>query len=501
MAVEEASRGRVCALTIAYHPELERVGERAFLFATSPARRASLSRTEPHFFAPGARDGRALDDRHLSRRPLWLRIEEDRLTIDASESPTAIHIGGVAVDGKTSVSGAELDAGVLLELGDRVVLVVHRARSTTVSTPAHGLVGVSDGLEQVRTEIERVAPEAIPVLLRGESGVGKELVARAIHDASACASGPYVAVNMAALPSTTAASELFGHEKGAFTGALQRHRGYFEAAEGGTLFLDEIGALSLEVQSMLLRAIESKEVQPLGASRPRRVHVRLLAATDSDLEHSVNAGTFRLPLLHRLAAYEIAIPPLRSRRDDIAPLLLHFLKSELDPEVLRFEWLPAALVARLVRCDWPGNVRQLRNVARQLVIASRGEDRVRMNPAVERLLEGGAAPLPDTPAEEPLAPPRPTPADLSSISDDRVVEVLEQTGWHFTAAARELGVSKTSMYQLVARSKRIRKAKDLTREEILDAQRECDGDLAKMAARLSVSRRGLKLRMTTLGIA
>jgi two-component system nitrogen regulation response regulator GlnG len=202
-------------------------------------------------------------------------------------------------------------------------------------------------------------------------------------------------------------------------------------------------------------------------------------------------------LLHRLAAYEIAIAPLRHRRDDIAPLLLHFLRCDLEDAggELRSDWLPAGLVSRLVRYDWPGNVRQLRNVARQLVIASRGEARARLTPSVERLLDASARP-----EDPPSRAVRRAPADLQTIGDDRLLEVLERTGWHFAAAARELGVSKTSMYQLVARSERIRKAKDLTRDEILDAERACAGDLAKMAARLMVSRRGLRLRMTKLGI-
>ncbi|WP_267898709.1 sigma-54 factor interaction domain-containing protein [Sorangium cellulosum] len=210
------------------------------------------------------------------------------------------------------------------------MLLVHRAPAV-LSAPRHGLVGEGSALEDVLMSAARVADLQVPVLLRlrGETGVGKERVAQAIHQASPRAGRPCLAVNMAVLAPNTAASELFGHARGSFTGAHQRHVGLFERAHGGTLFLDEIGDMSMEVQAMLLRALETGTILPLGDSEQRAVDVRVIAATDVDLEQAVAQGRFRAPLLHRLQGYIITIPPLRQSREDIPRLLLHFLREEL----------------------------------------------------------------------------------------------------------------------------------------------------------------------------
>ena len=280
-------------------------------------------------------------------------------------------------------------------------------------TDRFGLIGDSAAVAQVRADIRRVADLEVAVLLRGETGTGKELVARAIHRSSARRSRPYLAVNMGAIPPALAAAELFGAARGAFTGADQRRAGYFSQAHGGTLFLDEIGETPAEVQALLLRALETGEVQPLGAEAPRRVDVRVLAATDADLEASIAAGRFRAPLLHRLNGYEIRLPALRERREDFGQLFFAFLRQELeamgegerleDPGPRGTPWLPAPVVARLAAADWPGNVRQLRNVARQIAIGNRGAAEAVLPPAVlgtlERQLEkgSGSRPLPPLP--------------------------------------------------------------------------------------------------------
>ena len=259
-------------------------------------------------------------------------------------------------------------------------------------------MGESEGLVELRREIRRVADLEIPVLLRGETGTGKELMARAIHRAGRRREKPYLSVNLGAIPPTLAASELFGAAKGAFTGAVRPHSGYFPRAHDGTLFLDEIGEAPPEVQVMLLRVLENGEIQHLGVQETQTVDVRMIAATDLDLETATDEGSFRAPLLHRLAGYEIVVPPLRERRDDFGRLLLDFLREELEAvgeaqrlERERSEWLPVSIVARLARHDWPGNVRQLKNAARQIVIGSRGSDTVRIGPQLERLLQEAVA--------------------------------------------------------------------------------------------------------------
>jgi transcriptional regulator with PAS, ATPase and Fis domain len=220
-------------------------------------------------------------------------------------------------------------------------------------------IGVSAPMRHLFASLERVAATEATVLLEGESGVGKEVLAHAIHAASPRAARPFVALDCGAIPPTLIESELFGHERGAFTSADEARRGAFEEANGGTIFLDEIGELPLEMQPKLLRVLEQREVRPLGARAPRRVDVRVVAATNRRLMEAASKGEFRRDLFYRLAVARVVIPPLRDRREDILPLALAFLRTasgnasaELEPE----------LAALLTSYAWPGNVRELRNV-------------------------------------------------------------------------------------------------------------------------------------------
>ena len=396
----------VPGLTILCHPQVERAGERAALLDLSSGRETLLSRTEPAFSPPGELAPRPLAVPYLSRRPWLLRAAADGgVTLLRGDSPMSLAANGEPVDGEAGFSAAEVDRGVVLLLADRVVLLLHRFRSVMDdSLPRYGLVGLSDSLLDLCRQIARVADLNVPVLLRGESGTGKELVAAALHRASSRRDRPFLALNMGALPASLAAAELFGATRGAYTGAEHARRGYFRRAHGGTLFLDEIGEASQEVQPLLLRALESGEIQPLGSEETARVDVRVVAATDADLEQAVAAGRFRAPLLHRLGGYAIRLPPLRERRDDIGRLFFHFLREELavvgeerrlaDPGPDAQPWPPAAWIARFAAAPWPGNVRQLRNVARSLAIESRGsvgdaaETRLPAAAGTARLQEG-----------------------------------------------------------------------------------------------------------------
>jgi DNA-binding NtrC family response regulator len=362
--------------------------------------------------------------------------------------------------------------------------------------------------------------------VRGETGTGKELVARAIHGASARRSGPFFAVNLGAIPPSLAATELFGAIRGAYTGSVASQEGYFRRAHNGTLFLDEIGEAPSEVQVMLLRALEAGEIYPVGAQAAQRVDVRVLAATDADLESQANGGGFRAPLLHRLAGYEIWLPPLRQRRDDLGRLLIHFLREELqaigegrrlDPTAPGFEsaWLPAPLVARLALFDWPGNVRQLRNVVRQLVIGSRGLTALELGDRGERLLRerglaADAAGMPGNVPGSSVLVPLPGSGEAgpgprrwrhpSDVTEDELAEALRLNRWDLKAAATQLHVSRTSLYALIDESSRFRHASDLAAEEIERCHRECEGDLDLMAERLEVSRRALGRRVREIGL-
>ncbi|WP_437957608.1 sigma 54-interacting transcriptional regulator [Sorangium sp. So ce119] len=535
------SGDEVAALTVLYHPRLERIGDRAVLSRLVEDGEVLLSREAPDFAPPGGAPGAPLGDEHLSRRPLRLSPGPGGgLRLELGDSSTTVSLQGERLSGARSFSAAELQQGVVLELGRRVVLLLHLVASLQrVLGPSTGagagepreITGESDGVRRMLWEIGSVADLELPVLLRGETGSGKELVARALHRSSRRRDRPFVAVNLGAISPSLAVAELFGAERGAFTGSVKRQLGYFEQARGGTLFLDEIGEAPIELQVALLRALETGEVQPVGAQEIRKADVRVVAATDADLEAKVSSGAFRAPLLNRLSAYEIWIPPLRERRDDFGRLLARFLREELaevgeeqrlaPPEGGGRAWLPASVVARLAAYDWPGNVRQLRNVVRQLVVGNRGRDRAEVTPAVERLLSRAAAPVPphaaappvEAPAEPPppLLPPLPEkraataaarsgrrrPAD---VTEQELGDALRASRFDLAAAAERLGVSRASMYLLIERHPRFRTAGDLTPEEIARSHGECGGDVARMAERLEVSERALLRRVRELGL-
>lgn len=516
------TRSRIPTLTILFHPEASRVGDRVVLHALMDGRAVPLSRLEPGFEVPYQPGMRPLSDRHLSRSPLRLvRTEEGAVQISVGESRTRVVADGSPIQENWTFTPQEIERGVVLELAERLVLLLHSMPAEPIPLPEQfGFIGESEGILRVRHEIRRVADLEVPVLLRGETGTGKELVARAIHMASRRAHGPCLTVNMGAIPSTLAPSELFGSVKGSFTGAVRDQQGFFQRAHGGTLFLDEIGEAPLEVQVLLLRALETGEVQRVGGPEPQRVDVRLIAATDADLEQEIEQGRFRAPLLHRLAGYEILLPPMRERRDDFGRLLFQFLREELasideehrlkTPTDDHSLWMPASVVARLARYHWPGNIRQLRNVVRQIVISSRSFDVVQIGPQIERLLREADISV-VLPAERSFSLPEPEPVSKrrrtledyrspSEVTEAEILEALRACRWEVKPAAKQLGISRPSLYLLIDKFPAIRKAGDLTREEILEAREQCGGDLDALADRLEVSKKGLQQRMFQLEI-
>ena len=505
-------------LTILYHPDLRRIGDLVPLAPIPLGREVLISRYQPDFVPPGQLVGEPLADSYISRRPVQLRgTAENGVEIHLGESRTGVVAQGTSLFHGCTFSAQEIERGVVLELAARIVLLLHGPASLPVRfPPSFGLIGDSSGLVRVRADVQRVADLEVPVLLRGETGTGKELVARAIHEVSARRQGSFLGVNLGAIPASLSASELFGSIKGAFTGSVAHQDGYFRRAHGGTLFLDEIGEAPPEVQVMLLRALDTGEIFPVGSQAPQRVDVRVIAATDADLEERVRAGGFRGPLLHRLSGYEIWLPPLRERRDDVGRLLLHFLREELarlgeqrrlDPDDPDYDplWLRPQLVARLARYDWPGNVRQLRNVVRQLVIGSRGLPVLETGPQVERLLRdladsaGDSRPLLETP---PSGVPKSREwRKPSEIGEDELLAALRLNRWDLKATSETLRVSRTSLYALIEASSKVRTATDLSSEEIVRCHGECGGDLDAMVERLEVSKRALGRRLRELGLA
>jgi len=293
----------------------------------------------------------------------------------------------------------------------------------------HDLVGKSAPMQDAFEQIRSVADVKTTVLIQGETGTGKELAARAIHDESPRSDGPFVAVNCAALSPDLAGSQLFGHQKGAFTGATEDQSGYFEAADGGTLFLDEIGDVPLDVQRQLLRVLEEEAVTRLGETKPRPVDVRIVAATHRNLDEEVEADRFRQDLLYRIRIARVTLPPLRERRSDV-PLLVRTFVREIGARTgARVDQISDGALRRLLDYDWPGNVRELRNALEAALIRASGE--------VLR--------VDDLPPEIREAPP--TEAGSSTEAAERIRAALEQTNGNRTEAAELLGISRATLYR------------------------------------------------------
>ena len=334
------------------------------------------------------------------------------------------------------------------------------SRPTRSAAPAdvalQPIVGASARMQRLLRLVQRVAPTDSTVLILGESGTGKELVARSLHVLSRRAARPFVPVNVGALPETLIESELFGHAKGAFTGAAGERPGLVEEADHGTLFLDEIGDMPLATQVKLLRTLENSEVRRVGENTPRLVDVRVVAATHRDLRQLVAEGRFRADLYYRLNVVQIDLPPLRERREDIGLLASYFLERavhRLQRPVERFS--PEAM-ALLEKYDYPGNVRELENAIEHAVAVS---ERAVLGPAdlpaeirSPRLLPGAAASVsPVAPAARPARPPDRDDLSLEEVTREHVLRVLEKHRGNTTTASKQLGVSRTTLWRMLKR--------------------------------------------------
>jgi formate hydrogenlyase transcriptional activator len=301
------------------------------------------------------------------------------------------------------------------------------------------IIGSSPALESVLAQVERVAPTDSTVLILGETGTGKELIAKAVHNVSARCGRPFVKLNCAAIPFDLLESELFGHERGAFTGAIAQKMGRFELANEGTLFLDEIGDIPLALQPKLLRVLQEQEFERLGSGRTHRVNVRLVAATHRDLPEMVNQNQFRSDLYYRLNVFPIELPPLRERREDIAPLVLHYVEIFARRMGKRIDQVPAETLSAFEAYPWPGNVRELQNLIERAMILS--DDGLFHNPLAKPVAAHiGASPEPST---------------LKDSERALILRTLEAAGWVIggaTGAATKLGLKRTT---LIAKMKKL----------------------------------------------
>jgi two-component system response regulator HydG len=343
-----------------------------------------------------------------------------------------------------AVVGRAVESAALRAENERLSGELNLSRSLLFASPA---------MSRLALLVGRVAPKDVTVLITGESGTGKERIAEAIVRASRRAERPFVRFNCAALTAELAEAELFGHRKGAFTGAVRERGGLFREADGGTLLLDEIGELDLGIQAKLLRVLQEGEVRPVGEDRPERVDVRILAATHRDLGELVARGRFREDLHYRLKVVQLRVPPLRERPEDVPLLAREFLRRAAE----RFGIAPipptAALMAALTSYDWPGNVRELENVIESLVAMSpEGELDLAL---LAELTRGGGEPAAAAPAAAPVAaPPAADPGDdaplkkrVEAYERGLIVAALQSTGGNRSEAARRLGVSRATLHE------------------------------------------------------
>ena len=316
-----------------------------------------------------------------------------------------------------------------------------RRRLDRCSRERFGMVGESAAMRRLYETIAKLAQVPCNVVITGESGVGKELVARALHDYGPRAEAPFVVIDCGALTETLLESELFGHEKGAFTGALHRKRGLMEEASGGTLFLDEISNISDAMQVKLMRAIEQQCITRVGGTTPIPIDLRIIAASNRDLEAMVREGSFRHDFYHRLSVVTLRVPSLAERREDIPALVEHFVREFARRYGRRIQGFDPVSMRRLCEADWPGNVRQLRNVVERCVILSDGPI-LRWPPEGEDMPEGEVARMRFP--EDDLPP-------LEEVENAYIRHVLERTGGRKTAAARILGIDKTTLWRKLRR--------------------------------------------------
>jgi two-component system nitrogen regulation response regulator GlnG len=496
-------------LEVLFHPDLRRIGDRCTLGSTArDGVEMVVGRARPDFSGPGGAE--ALGDPCVSRSQLsvqWIRSLRAFRVRSMPESRRPLRL--LTLDGQPFVGDPGVaPPGSVLAIGDRILLLLGCGRLR------HGgddgaMIGASSEMAELRRKVRAIAQGSDSVLVRGETGVGKELVARAIHAESPRRNRAFLAVNCAALPEHLVESELFGYARGAFSGATSAKEGLFRAADGGTLFLDELGELPLPFQAKLLRVLQEKALRPVGETRESPVDVRIVAATNRDLEADVAAGRFRADLYSRLEAPSVTVPPLRDRRADVPALFTHFLRRKAEEEAgqgspLAQLWRPAdahsppikmSFFVDLLRHDWPRNVRELEKYAASCAIAVREHGRFTPPPLVSSVRTQPPPAASATPAVEERGAAAPA---KGRPSEEELLRHLDAHDYVQNRVASALGISRTTLDKWM-RELKIRRPKDVPRDEIEAARVAAAGSVPEMARALHVSVRGLKLRMNELG--
>ncbi len=496
----------VPALVIQSHPELERIGEICWMNGLLEGKVLAVGRNYPDFHNSKSLIGTPLADPYLSRSPFDLQLlKNGDIELDCADSNIRVFANNKQVTSSIKFTLEQLATGVVIELSERITLLLKQlSQREMITLENFNMAGISPRLQLVKEQIERLNGVDEPVLIRGDTGVGKELVAEAIYNVSNRKGKPFVKVNLGAIPSSLAAAELFGTKKGAFTGAVKDRSGFFVSANEGTLFLDEIGEASAEVQSMLLRVLETGELYPVGSDTPRKINVRVIAATDAPLEQMGKDKTFKQPLLHRLASYEIQLPSLYERKEDIGLLFSHFMKQQI-PEFDQYylqkkseseiPWIPTRLMRALLNYHWPGNIRQIKNITGQLVIDSQDFSQLMMSEQVQLQLNSNEQVLAE-PETVIIKPKRRKP---NTVSSDELTKELAENLWAIQATADKLNISRTSIYELMKRYN-LKSAADFSAVELEKSYRRNQQNIDDMVIELEVSKHALTRRLRELGL-
>jgi DNA-binding NtrC family response regulator len=392
----------------------------------------------------------ALSDGAVSRKHLEIVVLSDSVRVRDLGSTNGSYIHGARFSEITASAGA----GVTVGHTELRFLPVRKDERPRSSKDRFGeMLGTSDAMREVFAVLERVAAAEAAVLVHGETGTGKELVAEAMHSHSQRKKGPLVICDLGSLPRSLIESELFGHVRGAFTGAERDREGAFEQADGGTIFLDEIGEMDLEIQPRLLRALERRQIKPVGASQYKTVDVRVVAATNRDLVAEVKAGRFREDLYHRLAVVTVTIPPLRDRKDDIPLLVEHFLANACAAAGRAAPPVTQDAMAALCAHDWPGNVRELKNVIERVVAIAPRADQIDMSllgldASAEGVTMASAAFASDRTGEF-LQFKEAKDQLVASWERDYLQKLMEQCGGNVSQAARRAGIDRVYLHRLM----------------------------------------------------
>lgn len=505
LAFTTANSRPLLSLTIAWHPDPARIGEQ--FIGNTEAEVIELSRFSP-VFRPMHGDALPIGHGGVSRDPLRIvRDNSDGITICPPNSRMVVEVNGEEIKTPSYLSPEQVDTGIIITLGRAVFICLHWMRCLPKHNPVDGFIGIGSSAILTRDLIRLAATNDNTVLLLGETGTGKEVAAQAIHNLSKRAAAKMVSVNMAALNESLAAADLFGANKGAYTGAQSSRDGYFSEAQNSTLFLDEIGNTPPPVQPMLLRVLENGEYRPLGATRDARSTARLITATDQDLYHT----NFNHALVRRLESFIIRIPPLRSRREDIG-LLINHLSKRADFAQVNLGLIPPGLISDMLNFDWPGNIRQLSNVLKRALLSLQMGEYPHLSNMVEspKNTPPASAELrkaqSNVTAPVVIAPPATSNESshierkkLRDLTEQDVVDAMHRHGWTIQYAADDLGISRPSMYKLIEANSQIRRVEQIPAEEIREYLTAANNHVEQCAAQLKTPSEALRRHLKGLG--